>query len=667
MASTVSPEIAPPRASQASQKSPSVTFPASSAANEARPSSTSGSDQSVTTPPSSIYPSSSPHATPDTSPSSAKSAEKKKKSLLRPFSSTSRRQPTPETKPELTPDNERPLSISQRARRTLSISSPFQRFKSLGPTSKPSGIPASSPELRSASNPQPQLDGESISSSKGTISKSIRSVARTVKKSLHQLDRPVALRNERKPEHDSADAAKSSQVRSTSTTVQSGAPQTSNASQSDLPSEPSASSSPLRSRTKSESHIVQSRPNTLPLSKSTSHQSRKKNRMSALEPSHAAIPTFGSLPQAAAILARPPPDPTTFLAIIPGQGPPSNLSLLSPFQGEDILGAPRTGGSANTSIFPHSIQAQAPVSPRPSTLDLDEDTGFTFIRSSEPESGAAAENAKNASKPVERKSSYNDSDSIHRVPSDVEDYTGADWSQLVDESVCYPNVGSRHRPIFAPSRSPSTFTSDFPRDTSGSSIFEPIHPTALSKSCSDTDIRSYDVPNFVTTGLEQFNGGSSSESVKLPATKRDYHRSASRPSKRHAKRHTFGAFHGRLIRRERDPSQPRASSSQMVVGRRSSGILTYQAVHKHLRSSESVGLLHVRSAHGSALRSNRRVPKPATSVKRRRLVDDIVAPEVPTSALFDMSKVLPSVLFALAAAVVVAGMVSKPSWGWFRP
>ncbi|EGG07509.1 uncharacterized protein MELLADRAFT_62571 [Melampsora larici-populina 98AG31] len=655
MASTAShPQIAPPRASQASQNLPSVTFPAGSAASEARAYSTSGSDQSVTTPPSSIYPSPSPHATPDTSPSSAKSVEKKKKSLLRPFSSTSRQS---ETNPEHTPENARPLSVSQRARRTLSINSPFQRFKSLGPTSKPSGIPASTPEVRSASNPSTQRDVDSTHSSQGTISKGIRSVARSVKKSLHQLDRPLILRNERKPH--SADqlnvARPSSQALSTSSTVQSVAPQASNALQSNLPSETNTSSA-LRTRTKSESHIARSRPESLPLAKSISHQSKKKNRMSALEPSHAAIPTFGSLPQAAAILARPPPDPTTFLAIIPGQGPPSNVSLLSPFQREDMRGAPLTGGSANTSIFPHSIQAQAPISPRPSTLDLDEDTGFTFIRSSEPEAVTTAGNASNVPGSVVRKSSYNETDSIRRVPSNLEDFTGADWSQLVDESICYPNIGTRHRPIFASSRSPSNFTSDFPRDTSSSSIFEPIHPTALSKSCSDTDIRSYDVPNFLATGLDQFNGRSSSESVKLPSTNRDYHKSVSKSSNRHANRHTVVAFHGRLIRRERDPSQPPASSSQMAVRHRSSGILTHHGVHKHLRSSESVGLFHVRSAHRSALRSKRQVRKSSPSVKRRRVVDDIVAAEVPTSGLFDMSKVLPSVLFALAAAVVVASM-----------
>ncbi|KAH9809422.1 hypothetical protein DFH28DRAFT_905413 [Melampsora americana] len=642
--------IAPPRPSQASQKSPSVTFPASSAAVEARASSTSGSDQSVTTPPSSIYPSASPHATPDTTPSSIKSTEKKKKSLLRPFSSTSRRQPTPETKAESSPENEKPLSVSQRARRTLSISSPFQRFKSLGPTSKPSGIPASSPELRSASNPQPKNDVESTQPAKGTISKSFRSVARTVKKSLHQLDRPLTLRAERKTEDDSKLTQLSSQAPSTSIIEESSDSQTSNGSQVN------DSSAILRARTKSESHIARSRPNSLPVGKSISHSSKKKNRMSALESSHPAVPTFGSLPQAAAILARPPPDPTTFLAIIPGQGPPSNLSLLSPSQAEDVLGAPRTAGSANTSIFPHSVQAQASISPRPSTLDLDEDTGFTFIRSSEPETMGTGENANSVVRPMARKSSYNDTDSIRRVPSNLEDSTGADWSQIVDESICYPNLGNRHRPIFASSRSPSDFTSDFPRDTSGSSIFEPHHPNVLSKSCSDTEIRSYDLPNLFATRLSQLNGTSSSDSVTLNFTKLDHHKSVPKLTKRHAKRHTIGAFHGRLIRRERDPNQAPASSSQILLARRSSGLLTRVGVHKHLRSSESASLLYVRSAHGSR-RSNRRVRKSSPSIKRRRVGDDLLPTETPSSQMFDMSKVIPSMLFALAAAVVVASMV----------
>lgn len=457
--------------------------------------STSSSDRStlINTPPSAV--STSNFTSPDDSPQTHR---KKKESLLHKFSRSSRRSmgfhphhSDDLAGPDVPSEEGQGGDLSLRkSRRTLSLTSPFQLLKTLGPSPKADGRPpTSTPELRSS--PMVQASSQkapSSESSKGSLGKGFRSVARTVKKSLHQLDRPLGLLNERK-EHSTLVPSTSSQP--TTRLVQSVQPAL------ETVEAPRPISSALRNRAISGPLAAQTTLSNTKMVKSMSQHTAPRPT-SALEPGYRAIPTFGSLPQAASILARSTPDPTTFLAIIPGQ--PSNLTLVPPPSRDNFLGDPNL--SATTARFPPSLQAQPASSSRNSPSELDDEKGFTFIRTPDPENPTErrADTASEGQTP-----SYLETGSLRRVPSDLEDFTSADWSQLIDQSVCYPNIGNRHQPILASDPSHSLSASDLLRHSSDSSLSDPVdssqQSTTLSRSQSDPDLRHLDVARLTETSL----------------------------------------------------------------------------------------------------------------------------------------------------------------------
>ncbi|KAG0144751.1 hypothetical protein CROQUDRAFT_609431 [Cronartium quercuum f. sp. fusiforme G11] len=460
LSNTAPPEKVP-------QSAPSVTFPqtlkqphsAILPDGNAPETSTYDSDRTLITPPLSIY----PFATPESSLSSANSLEKKRRSVLRNFSVATRRSlafssQTNETPSETNENVGGSKKFTKKSKRTLSLSSPFQRFKTLGvgPTSKSNVAPVSTPEHRSTADQEP----ERRQPSKGSIGKGIRNVARTVKRSFHQLDHPLSLLSEPKIEHSQFDKPKQPEtsVPVVSTSEEPSSPISNRAGLSQVQPIPSraheASSVTIRTRAISVPGLTPSNSASSRIRQTSSHQSNQPSRpASALEPISRVIPTFGSLPQVASLLARPEPDPATFLAIIPGQVQNGTLVPPPSASHNHFLGDPTL--SATTARFPRSIDAQPALSSRGSfSSDLEEhDQGFAFIRSPEPEPTEAypeRESETESDRPrssIEREQSYPDTGSVRRVPSELDEFSSHAWNHLMDRSTCYSNPANRHQPV----------------------------------------------------------------------------------------------------------------------------------------------------------------------------------------------------------------------------
>lgn len=360
------------------------------------------------------------------SQSSNSSPGKKKESILRKLSISSRRSlawlpgihdhPSPSgtsSNPSTTTSSKNHKSQTNSTSTASSTASNHSKVKFYSTTASKSITPPNSEQSNTSEA------HHHSHSSKNVIGKSMRSVARTVKKSLHQFDRPRTITGdhlnqhaaESKTSHPQApDSRHSSSTSRPGIPGPSGAQRTRAVSTSEVYNERSVRSRTQMSSTNNlsqslterSSHRVQPpqsgqttpprSPNRLkksdkprPLSTNDSHSSKlngsdyQTTRLSWHAHTH-----IGSLPLAASILAAPSPPPidhSTFMAIIPGRKSPAVgvpfLSVVAPAASEPITPGALTAMSVKVEP-PQSRRVSPSSSIDPSRLN-DENNGFAFI------------------------------------------------------------------------------------------------------------------------------------------------------------------------------------------------------------------------------------------------------------------------------------------------